>query len=88
MDRDDFVEMLAREGFKTTVLVEREANGVLDHHSHEFEAKALILEGDLTIRVKGVDKHFKPGDVFHLLANVEHSERYGAKGVCYLVGRK
>ena len=51
MERDDFIEMLAREGFQTTVLVEREAGASLDNHTHAFEAKALILEGELTLDV-------------------------------------
>jgi quercetin dioxygenase-like cupin family protein len=88
MERDDFIEMLAREGFQTTVLVEREAGASLDDHAHAFEAKALILEGELTLRVDNIDTRYQPGDVFHLRANETHSERYGPEGVCYLVGRK
>jgi quercetin dioxygenase-like cupin family protein len=88
MERDDFIEMLAREGFKETVLVEREANGFVEDHAHPFEAKALILEGELTIRCGTKETRYRTGDVFHLLANETHWERYGPDGVCYLVGRK
>jgi quercetin dioxygenase-like cupin family protein len=88
MERDDFIEMLAREGFQTTVLVEREAGASLDDHAHSFEAKALILEGELTLRIADTDTRYLAGDVFHLKANEIHSERYGPDGVCYLVGRK
>jgi quercetin dioxygenase-like cupin family protein len=88
MERDDFIEMLAREGFQTTVLVEREAGASLDDHAHSFEAKALILEGELTLCIAGKDTLYQVGDVFHLKANETHSERYGSEGVCYLVGRK
>ena len=88
MERDDFIEMLAREGFQTTVLVEREAGASLDDHAHPFEAKALILEGEMTLRIGNKDTRYVPGDMFHLRANETHSERYGPEGVCYLVGRK
>jgi quercetin dioxygenase-like cupin family protein len=88
MERDDFIEMLAREGFTETVLVEREANGFIDDHAHPFEAKALILEGELTIRCGTKETRYRMGDVFHLKANETHWERYGPDGVCYLVGRK
>ncbi|CAN7564018.1 cupin domain-containing protein [Caballeronia sp. dw_19] len=88
MERDDFIEMLARGGFQTTVLVEREAGASLDDHAHAFEAKALILEGELTLSIDNKDTRYRPGDVFHLRANETHSERYGPEGVCYLVGRK
>jgi quercetin dioxygenase-like cupin family protein len=88
MDRDEFIEMLAREGFTQTELVEREPDGFVDEHAHPFEAKALILEGELTIQGSGKEKRYKTGDVFHLKPNEPHWERYGPKGVCYLVGRK
>jgi len=88
MERDDFIEMLAREGFQTTALVEREAGASLDDHAHPFEAKALVLEGEMTLRVGNKDTRYVPGDMFHLRANETHSERYGPEGVCYLVGRK
>jgi quercetin dioxygenase-like cupin family protein len=74
MERDDFIEMLAREGFQTTVLVEREAGASLEDHAHAFEAKALILEGELTLRVHNTDTRYLPGDVFHLRANETHSD--------------
>lgn len=88
MERDDFIEMLAREGFQTTALVEREADSSLENHTHAFEAKALILEGELTLTVAGKKTRYQTGDVFHLMTNETHSERYGPEGVCYLVGRK
>ena len=88
MEREDFIEMLAREGFQTTVLVEREAGASLDDHAHAFEAKALILEGELMLSVADKDTRYQSGDVFHLRANETHSERYGPDGVCFLVGRK
>jgi len=68
--------------------VVREAGESIDDHAHAFEAKALILEGELTLRVDNRDTRYQPGDVFHLRANQTHSERYGPEGVCYLVGRK
>jgi quercetin dioxygenase-like cupin family protein len=88
MERDDFIEMLAREGFQTTVLLEREAGASLNDHAHPFEAKALILEGELALRIADEETRYQAGDVFHLKANETHSERYGPEGVCYLVGRK
>jgi quercetin dioxygenase-like cupin family protein len=88
MERDDFVEMLAREGFQTTVLVEREAGDFADGHAHAFEAKALILEGEITLRIGDNETRYQTGDVFHLEPNEAHTERCGPEGVCYLVGRK
>ncbi|MBD9407778.1 cupin domain-containing protein [Acidovorax sp. ACV02] len=89
MTPDHFTELLAQEGFAKPVLVEREANGSWDEHSHPFEAKALILSGEIRICTANGSEHtFRKGDVFHLKAHEPHSEFYGPTGVCYLAGRK
>ncbi|UOD51539.1 cupin [Orrella daihaiensis] len=88
MNADSFHKMVASEGFNEPVLVEREANGSIDVHSHPFEAKALILEGFIEIGLGSQAKRFEPGDVFHLAPEQPHWERYGPQGVVYLSARK
>jgi quercetin dioxygenase-like cupin family protein len=88
MEREAFVGTLEKEGFKEFVTVTREPGAALDVHEHPFEAKALILEGEISLRVGDEERLYKVGDVFHLPAHIAHSERYGPAGVQYLVGRK
>ncbi len=88
MNRDMFEAALISEGFSDIVTVERIADGFLDTHAHPFEAKALILAGDITLQIDAVTCRYQPGEIFHLPANQIHTERYGAGGVRYLVGRK
>lgn len=88
MERDQFIEMLAREGHAEIVTVGREANRFLDTHSHPFEAKALILDGEIRLCIDDAEQICKTGQIFHLRANQPHSERYGPEGVRYVVGRK
>jgi quercetin dioxygenase-like cupin family protein len=88
MDRQTFTESLTKDGFPEAVVVTREANIEMEAHEHPFEAKALILEGELHIRVDDTVQAYNVGDVFHLPANKPHAERYGPNGVTYLVGRK
>lgn len=88
MQREEFTALLAAESFEEAVTVEREADGRMDVHSHPFEAKALVLQGDLSIRIGDDERVYRAGDVFHLAANVPHAERYGSGGVRYLVGRR
>ena len=88
MNRGEFVALLTREGFGEIVMVERDAHGFLDTHAHPFEAKALILDGEIRLRAEDADRVFTAGQIFHLAAGELHSERYGPDGVRYLVGRK
>ena len=85
---EGFSAMLAAEGFDKVVYVERAANSALDDHSHPFEAKALVTHGEMHIRTIDGERLYQTGDIFHLQAGCPHSERYGAVGVVYLVGRK
>ncbi|HEY4298537.1 MAG TPA: cupin domain-containing protein [Paraburkholderia sp.] len=88
MNRTTFTESLTKDGFPDAVTVTREANTVMDIHEHAFEARALILEGEMHIRFGEEERAYRVGDVFHVPANKSHSERYGPNGVTYLVGRK
>jgi quercetin dioxygenase-like cupin family protein len=88
MDRREFEALLAAEQFEQVVTVEREPGGSMDLHSHPFEAKALVIEGELNIRTAQEERLYRAGDIFHLRADVPHSEAFGPAGVKYLVGRK
>ena len=88
MNQEQFIELLKKEGFPDPVLVEKEPHGYVDQHAHTFEAKALILSGQIDIAINRVKTTYLSGDIFHLQANEVHSESYGSKGVKYLVGRK
>ncbi|MBS0513372.1 MAG: cupin domain-containing protein [Proteobacteria bacterium] len=89
MSPDEFAERLRAEGYAEIVLVERAPGGALDEHAHPFEAKALILDGEIHIQAAGgEEKRYAAGQVFHLPAHLRHAERYGPAGVRYLVGRK
>lgn len=88
MEREAFVGILEQEGFAEVVTVNREPGGSLDAHEHPFEAKALIVQGEMWIRVGEEDQRYQVGDVFHLPAHIAQEEQYGPKGVQYLVGRK
>jgi hypothetical protein len=88
MERSEFMETLSREGFPEAVAVVKDSAGSAPEHTHPFEAKALILAGDMRIRVGDSERVYHVGDIFHLQAGVVHAENYGEHGVTYLVGRK
>ena len=87
MDQQAFKTMLENEGFEV-VVVEREANKGMDLHSHPFEAKAMVIEGEIRVVVDGKETYCRAGDTFHLGPHIMHTETYGPHGVKYIAGRK
>lgn len=88
MDRTAFLAMLRTEGFPEPVEVIKDGPGAMPEHRHPFEAKALIVSGEMRIRTATGERHYAVNDIFHLAAQEPHSEEYGLHGVTYLVGRK
>ena len=88
MNQDVFLGKLQKEDFPAPVMVTREPPFFLDLHSHPYEAKALVLDGQIDINVGGIKTIYLAGDIFYLSANQIHTENCGSKGVKYLVSRK
>jgi quercetin dioxygenase-like cupin family protein len=88
MTPEEFKSELGKVGFTEFVLVEWPADGMAALHSHPFEARALILSGEITLKVDGSEHCFRPGEVFQLARGQPHEERYGPSAVRYLVGRR
>ena len=80
MNADTFHKMVTAEGF-----ADLNANAVgLSTHEHPFEAKALILDGQIEIGLDNDARVYRPGEVFHLAMSESHWERHGSAGVVYL----
>lgn len=88
MNQNAYLELLQKQEFPAPVLVVREHSLFLDHHSHQYEAIALVQEGQIDINIGGAKQICLAGDTFHLLPNQIHTESTGTKGVKYLVSRK
>ncbi len=88
MEHDEFIGVLTSEGFEEILTLERQPNIFLDVHTHPFEAKALILAGEIRLRVGEIEQVCQAGHVFQVPANAPHSETYGPEGARYVVGRK
>jgi quercetin dioxygenase-like cupin family protein len=57
-------------------------------HSHPFDVRALVLEGEITLDSRGESRTYRAGEIFEMAAGCDHSERYGPAGIRYLVGRR
>ena len=57
-------------------------------HTHEFDVRALILNGQLTLTRGGISETYRAGQSFEMEAGCLHTEQYGPDGTTYLVGRR
>jgi quercetin dioxygenase-like cupin family protein len=88
MNVQDFEASLRQDGF-TVVLAHQEPPGhFLGDHRHAFDARALIIQGDITLTVAGSVSAYPTGTVFELAAGTLHRAQAGPAGVTYLVGRR
>jgi quercetin dioxygenase-like cupin family protein len=88
MNRADFEQELEGQGYREVVDRQMEAGTVNPEHAHEFDARLLILEGEMTIVCGGEEHTYRSGDTFAMSAGRRHIERCGPQGVRYLAGRR
>lgn len=87
MTQDEFLTLVAADDGSQLAVVTRPASSTVETHTHTFDAKALVLRGELAISSADEERLYRAGDVFVLAAGHPHAERYGADGVTYLVAR-
>ena len=87
MDAAAFQKALRDDGYE---VVERawEPNRVVPEHSHPFDARVMVLDGEVTLSWQGQSRTCRSGDVFTMAAGVPHTEAYGPSGARFLSGRR
>ncbi len=64
------------------------ASTVLAEHAHPFAARALVVRGEMWLRIGDLpEQHLRAGDTFEVGRGVTHAERYGPEGATFWVGR-
>jgi quercetin dioxygenase-like cupin family protein len=89
MKEQAFRKLLAKEGYGEGAVRDWAAGTFNDTHSHDFSAKVLVLDGEITVTTAdGRATTCRAGDTFQLAAGTPHQERVGPDGVRFLGGRK
>ncbi len=91
LDHDKLVEFEARlqlDGFVELQTREMPPGLHNSEHAHDFEVRALMLDGELQLTCDGDTSAYRAGDVFTMAAGRPHEEQFGAAGARYLVGRR
>jgi len=87
MDRLEFEGELRREGY-SVVNASLTPNLRVANHCHEFDAKLLVLGGEITITRDNSPQTFRAGGCCEVPANYMHAEHVGPEGVAFLSGRR
>jgi quercetin dioxygenase-like cupin family protein len=88
MERMAFETELHEQGYAEVVDRRMEPNAVNPEHTHEFDARLLVLDGTMTVTAAGTERTYSAGDTFTMSAGCRHAERSGPVGVRYLAGRR
>jgi quercetin dioxygenase-like cupin family protein len=88
MNRAEFEAELHADGYREIVDRRMDENATNPEHSHDFDARLLVLEGEMTITIEGKEHIYRAGDTFAMNAGCRHTEQSGASGARYLAGRR
>jgi len=88
MKEQKYIEQLKKEGFKYIFTHEDSPNAYYPNHSHDSLTAHVVLEGELTLTIKGKNKTYKKGRRIDVNRDILHSAKIGPKGCRYIIGRK
>ena len=86
LTREAFESDLRREGFDV-VHGGHKPGHVGDPHAHDFDARIMVLSGELTLIRDGKPETFRAGDHCEVPAGCMHAEQVGPEGVAYIAGK-
>ena len=87
MDKAEFEADLRRDGYRV-VNTSVKPNLVAPNHCHDFDAKAFVLGGEITITRDNAPVTFRAGQCFEVPKGCMHAEHVGPEGVALLSGRR
>ena len=73
MDRTAFEAALQRDGYE---IVNRtmEPNATNPEHAHDFDARVMIVAGEMTLAIGGSRRVYHPGETFEIAHGHHHAE--------------
>ena len=87
MNQIAFEAELQREGYQV-FYGGLQAGMVNPDHAHEWDARVMVIGGEITVTRGAKAETFRAGDSCAVPAGEVHAERVGPQGVAYIVGRR
>ena len=87
MDRTAFEAELQRDGYQPIVNT-MQPGAINPEHAHDFDARLLVVAGEMTIVAEGDRTTYRVGDTFSMTHGCRHVEQAGPEGATYVAGRR
>ena len=87
MDRTAFEAELQRDGYQVVVNT-MQPSAINSEHVHDFDARLLVVAGEMTIHAEGQRNTYRVGDTFSMTHGCRHAEHAGPEGAAYVAGRR
>lgn len=88
MNESEHIEQLKSKRFDPVYVWNAEPNEEDLEHTHRFDTKLVILDGEITIGMDGGSSILKAGDVIEIPKDKLHSGLAGPTGCKYIVAEK
>ena len=87
MDRSAFEAELQRDGYQIVVNT-MPPNAINPEHAHDFDARLMVVAGEMTIVIGDQRRSYTVGDTFTMTHGCRHAEHAGPEGATYVAGRR
>jgi len=87
MSQSEFEAELRRQGYQVFYGGLR-AGTVNPDHAHDWDARVMVIGGEITLTRGGKAETFRAGDSCAVAAGEIHAEHVGPQGVAYVAGRR
>lgn len=87
MDCTEFEAALHRDGYQVVVNT-MQPGAINPEHVHDFDARLLVVAGEMTIVAEGQRNIYQVGDTFSMPCGCRHAEHAGPEGASYVAGRR
>jgi quercetin dioxygenase-like cupin family protein len=88
MNERELRKELEAEGFLHTFVWQDGPDAFYPDHTHAGFTAHIILDGEMTLTMKGASKMYRVGDRCDVPAGAVHSAQMGPRGCRYLVGER
>jgi len=87
MNQSEFEADLRRDGYQVFYGGLR-AGEVNPDHTHDWDARVMVIGGEITVTRGGNGQTFHAGDRCAVAAGEVHAEHVGPQGVAFIAGRR